>query len=106
VPDPQKVRFKDFGHGFWGVTAHFGFMESPDVRDILRRCRAKGMQTNAADTSYYLGREALIPKRGLPGMAYWRKHLLRFLSRNARPATDFFAIPPNRVIEIGMQIEF
>jgi KUP system potassium uptake protein len=106
VPDAQKVRLKDFGQGFWGVTAHYGFMESPDVSDILTRCHRKGMQTNTADTSYYLGREALIPKRGLPGMAYWRKHLFRFLSRNARSATDFFAIPPNRVIELGMQIEF
>jgi KUP system potassium uptake protein len=105
VADAQKVRLKDFGQGFWAVTAHYGFMESPDVTDILRRCRAKGLETNTADTSYYLGRESLIPKRGLRGMANWRKHLFRFLSRNARPATDFFAIPPNRVVEIGMQIE-
>jgi len=106
VGEEQKVRLRDFGFGFWAVTAHYGFMESPDVRDILRRCRAKGLETKAADTSFYLGRETLIPKRGRLGMAIWRKHLFRFLSRNARPATDFFAIPPNRVVEIGMQIEF
>lgn len=106
VPDEQKVRLKNFGHGFWAVTAHYGFMESPDVTDILRRCRAKGLATHTADTSFYLGRESIIPKRGVPGMAEWRKYLFRFLSRNARPATDFFAIPPNRVVEIGMQIEF
>jgi KUP system potassium uptake protein len=106
VREEQKVRLKDFGHGFWAVTAHYGFMESPDVTDILRRCRERGLETNTADTSYYLGRETLIPKRGGRGMADWRKHLFRFLSRNARPATDFFAIPPNRVVEIGMQIEF
>jgi KUP system potassium uptake protein len=106
VRDEHKVRLKDFGQGFWAVTAHYGFMESPDVSDILSRCRAKGLSTHTADTSYYLGREALMPKRGLPGMAYWRKHLFRFLSRNARSATDFFAIPPNRVVELGQQIEF
>jgi KUP system potassium uptake protein len=106
VPDEHKVRLKDFGQGFWAVTAHYGFMESPDVTDILRRCRAKGLATHTADTSFYLGRESIIPKPGVPGMAGWRKHLFRFLSRNARPATDFFAIPPNRVVEIGMQIEF
>jgi len=106
VREEQKVRLKDFGQGFWAVTAHYGFMESPDVTDILRRCRERGLETNTADTSYYLGRETLIPKRGGLGMADWRKHLFRFLSRNARPATDFFAIPPNRVVEIGMQIEF
>jgi KUP system potassium uptake protein len=106
VREEQKVRLKEFGQGFWAVTAHYGFMESPDVSDILRRCRAKGLETKAADTSFYLGRETLIPKPGRRGMAIWRKHLFRFLSRNARPATDFFAIPHNRVVEIGMQIEF
>jgi KUP system potassium uptake protein len=106
VRGKEKVRLKDLGHGFWAVTAHYGFMESPDVTDILRRCRDRGLETKTADTSFYLGRETLIPKRGVPGMATWRKHLFRFLSRNARSATDFFAIPPNRVVEIGMQIEF
>jgi KUP system potassium uptake protein len=105
VPERLKVRLKSFGQGFWAVTAHYGFMESPDVTDILRRCRDRGLETDTADTSFYLGRETLIPKRGGYGMADWRKHLFRFLSRNARPATDFFAIPPNRVVEIGMQIE-
>jgi KUP system potassium uptake protein len=105
VPDQYKIRLKCFEHGFWAVTAHYGFMESPDVTDIMRRCRARGLETNAADTSFYVGRETLIPKHG-EGMADWRKHLFRFLSRNARSATDFFAIPPNRVVEIGAQIEF
>ena len=106
VREEQKVHLRDFGLGFWAVTAHYGFMESPDVTDILHRCRAKGLETKAMDTSFYLGRETIIPKPGRVGMAVWRKHLFRFLSRNARPATDFFAIPPNRVVEIGMQIEF
>ena len=106
VRDEHKLRLKDLGHGFWAVTAHYGFMESPDVSDILRRCRAMGLVTNTSDTSFYLGRESIIPTRKLAGMANWRKHLFRFLSRNARSPTDFFAIPHNRVVEIGMQIEF
>jgi len=106
VPDLQKVRLKRFTEGFWAVTAHYGFMESPDVMDILRRCRARGLEADLADTSFYLGRETLILKRNGQGMADWRKFLFRFLSRNARSATDFFAIPPNRVVEIGAQIEF
>jgi KUP system potassium uptake protein len=106
VPEERRVHLKEFSEGFWAVTAHYGFMESPSITNILRRCKAKGLETKAGDTSFYLGRETLIPKRGLPGMAYWRKHLFRFLSRNARSATDFFAIPHNRVVEIGMQIEF
>ncbi len=106
VPDHHKIRLRRFEQGFWAVTAHYGFMESPDVMDILRRCRERGLVTEPGDTSFYLGRETLIPKRGTGGMADWRKYLFRFLSRNARPATDFFALPPNRVVEIGAQIEF
>jgi KUP system potassium uptake protein len=104
VPDADKVRVKSFGQGFWGVTAHYGFKESPAVLDILRRCKAQGLPIDEADTSYYLGRETL---RSVPGkgMAEWRKVLFRFLSRNARSASDFFSLPPNRVVEIGAQIE-
>jgi KUP system potassium uptake protein len=104
VPDQDKVRVKSFGQGFWGVTAHYGFKESPAVLDVLRRCKSQGLPINEADTSYYLGRETLRSVQGR-GMAEWRKMLFRFLSRNARSASDFFALPPNRVVEIGAQIE-
>jgi KUP system potassium uptake protein len=104
VADAEKVRVKSFGQGFWGVTAHFGFKESPDVIGVLRLCKAQGLPLNEADTSFYLGRETLRSVKGA-GMAEWRKLLFRFLSRNARSATDFFALPPNRVVEIGAQIE-
>jgi KUP system potassium uptake protein len=104
VADEDKVRIKAFGQGFWGVTAHYGFMETPKVLDVLARCQAQGMPINDADTSYYLGRETLFSGHA-GGMAEWRKMLFRFLSRNARSPTDFFAIPPNRVVEIGAQIE-
>ena len=100
----DKVRIKSFGQGFWGVTAHFGFKESPDVIGVLRLCKAQGVPINEADTSFYLGRETLRSVKGA-GMAEWRKILFRFLSRNARSATDFFSLPPNRVVEIGAQIE-
>ena len=104
VPDADKVRVKSFGQGFWGVTAHYGFKESPEALDVLRRCKAQGLPIDEADTSFYLGRETLRSVRG-KGMAEWRKMLFRFLSRNARSASDFFALPPNRVVEIGAQIE-
>ena len=104
VADRDKVRLKSFGQGFWAVTAHYGFMESPKVLDVLRRCKLQELRVNEADISFYLGRETLLSMKG-SGMAEWRKVLFRFLSRNARSATDFFAIPPNRVVEIGAQIE-
>ncbi len=105
VPPKQSVRYKAFGQGFWAVTAHYGFMQSPNVLEALRRCRPAGLRLNPNDTSYYLGRETLVPTPGRTGMSQWRKRLFRLLSRNARSATDFFNIPPNRVVEIGTHIE-
>jgi KUP system potassium uptake protein len=103
--DPgDELRLKDFGQGFWAVTAHYGFMQSPDLMQTLRSCGARGLKLNEADTSFYLGRETLLSVDG-KGMAMWRKRLFRFLSRNSRSATDFFSLPANRVVEIGSQIE-
>ncbi len=112
VPAAESIRMKSFGQGFWAVTAHYGFMESPDVMEILQRCRPLGLRVTEARTSFYLGREILVAgkgkghgKRTARAISEWRKRLFSFLSRNARPATDFFAIPPDRVVEIGAQIE-
>jgi KUP system potassium uptake protein len=104
VPAADFVRIKFFDRGFWAVTAHYGFMQTPDVLQVLRACAGQGLYINENETSFYLGRETLITGRG-KGMTQWRKRLFRFLSRNARSATDFFSIPPNRVVEIGTQIE-
>jgi KUP system potassium uptake protein len=81
-----------------------GFMQTPKVIDILRVCEKMGLHTSKANTSFYLGREKLVITRN-PGLSWPRKVLFSFLSRNARPATDFFDIPPERVVEMGMQLE-
>lgn len=104
VPVEDSVHLKRFGHGFWAVTAHCGFTESPSVTEVLRRCEPLGLRVTEANASYYLGRETLVSTRSR-GMAMWRKRLFAFLSRNARAPTDFFAIPPNRVVEFGARIE-
>jgi KUP system potassium uptake protein len=100
----DRIHYKNFGQGFWGVTAHYGFMETPNVPHVLRRCAALGLRIDESETSYFLGRETLLPTRSR-NLAFWRKRIFRFLSRNSRAATDFFAIPPNRVVEIGTQVE-
>ncbi|MEO7669377.1 MAG: potassium transporter Kup [Polyangia bacterium] len=100
----RRINMKAFGQGFWAVTAHYGFMEMPDMADLMRRCVDVGLSIDLADTSYYVGRETLLLTKDA-SLALWRKRLFRFLSRNARSATDFFAIPPNRVVEVGTQIE-
>jgi KUP system potassium uptake protein len=105
VPPSQRLTsVNDLGHGFYQVTASYGFLQTPNVNEVLDACGARDLQTNRADTSFYLGRETLLitDKRG---MSRWRKILFSFMSRNARPANAFFQIPPNRVVELGTQIE-
>ncbi|RYG70872.1 potassium transporter Kup, partial [bacterium] len=104
VAQKDRLLVKDVGFGFYTVAARFGFMEAPNVIELLELCRAEGLETNKRDTSYYLGRETLLTT-GKSHMARWRKWLFALMSRNARPATAFFGLPPNRVVEMGTQIE-
>ena len=100
-----SATIQTLGEGFHLVSATYGFMQTPDVPRLLTRLRHQGLRADKATTSYYLGREQLILTKK-PGMAGWRKRLFLIMSRNARPATEFFNLPPNRVVELGAQIEF
>ncbi len=105
VPDAERVTVEPLEQGFFRVTATYGFMETPDVPEILELCVPHGLKTVPLQTSYYLGRERIIPT-GPAKMVRWRKKVFAFMSRNAQPATQFFGLPPNRVVELGAQIEF
>ncbi|XXF81485.1 potassium transporter Kup [Myxococcaceae bacterium GXIMD 01537] len=100
----ERVEVEPLEQGFVRVVARYGFMENPSIPDILKRCREKGLQFQLMGTSFFLGRETLIPSKK-PGMAMWREALFAWMSRNARSATAFFRIPPNRVVELGTQVE-
>jgi KUP system potassium uptake protein len=104
VPMEQRVRVEPLGQGFQRVVAQFGYRQSPRVPEILRRARSLGLQTRPETTSFYVGRETVLP-RGRSRMARWRKVLFRVISRNARATPDYFAIPPGRVVELGMQLD-
>ena len=104
VADEERVEIKDLGHGFYQVVARYGFVQHPNVPQILEACARHGLHTQLESTSFFLGRETLLTG-GRARIMRWRKALFAFLSRNARPATAFFGIPPNRVLEIGMQVE-
>lgn len=92
------------GEGFWRVVARYGFMEAPDVPHVLRLADAAGLPFRPGETHYVLGRETIIPA-DRPGMALWRERLFGVMHRNAMPATAFFGLPPNRVVELGAQVE-
>jgi KUP system potassium uptake protein len=105
VEDDERVKVTTLAHGFFRVTATYGFMETPNVPRLLALGARQGLRTKLQDTSYYLGRERLIPSGPSP-MPRWRKNLFAIMARNALSATQFFGIPPNRVVELGAQIEF
>lgn len=92
------------GQGFYRVRAQYGFMQTPNVLELMDICADQGLETRDTDTSYFLGRETLVIS-GKRSMARWRKVLFAVMSRNARPANAFFHIPPDRVVELGTQIE-
>jgi len=126
VDDDRRVECRELGQGFYQVLARYGFMETPDVPAALAaltRPQAPGSRPltfKALDTTYYLGRETLIASRTTaaaraPGdsaaaprerMARWRKRLFILMTRNAQPATAFFNLPANRVVELGAQLQF
>ncbi len=104
VAPADRVQVEKLPHGFWRVIAHYGFMQVPNVLKTLRRAQRSGLACDPDTTSFFLGRETLLAT-GRSGMARWRKSLFGFLSRNSRTATSFFGLPPNRVVEMGAQIE-
>jgi len=103
VPE-KRVTVKRSGKGFHSVVAHYGFMQDPDINDIVAACKTHGLSIPVEGTTFFLGRETLIAS-DRPGMAMWRERLFSFMSRNALRATAFFKIPPNQVFEVGAQVE-
>ena len=105
VPASERVAVEDLTNGIYRVKAYYGFLQTPNVEEIRARCAEAGVKTRRMETTYYLGREQLIPI-GSSGLSRWRKKLFSVMSRNAQSATQYYGIPPNRVVELGAQIEF
>ena len=103
VPEIDRVEIHDLGESFWQVTIQYGFKDEPDIPAALAMCAHFGLEFDMMDTSFFLGRETLIP-RSNKDMAYWRVLLFATIFRNASSLTDFFKIPANRVVELGSQV--
>ena len=104
VPMRNRVAVEDLGQGFHRIVAHYGFMQQPDIPAALALASSPEFPIDPMTTTYFVGREKLIPARK-SGMARWREVLFSYLSRNAQSPTDFFRLPPNRVVELGAQVE-
>jgi KUP system potassium uptake protein len=104
VPPAEALSVEEHDHGFYRLIARTGFMQTPNVPQLLLRARELGLVCEPSTTSYYLGHESLLTS-GPSRMMRWRKALFAFVSRNARSATSYFGIPPGRVVELGMQVD-
>ena len=104
VRDAQRIHLREIGNGIWHVTVRYGFMEDPNVPAALALARQQGLEIDTDDLAYFLGRETILVTR-TPGMARWREQLFVLMARNAVRATAFFRLPPERVVELGVQVE-
>jgi KUP system potassium uptake protein len=104
VPPDRRVIIEELPHGFHRVTVSYGFMQTPDMGEIVTRLGEKGLKVDIQETTFFLGRERVVPSKS-SGIPRWRTWLFSFLSRNSQRATAFFNLPPDRVVEVGSQIE-
>lgn len=105
LEEEKRLQVEDLANGFYSIVGNFGFMEEPDIPKLLEQCRVGRAEIKTEEVSYFLSKETLIPKRQPGGMALWREVLFTIMSRNATSAASFFKLAPNRVVELGMQVE-
>jgi KUP system potassium uptake protein len=104
VRDDERISIQPLDHGMFNVRVQYGFMEDPDVPAALRQAGEQGLTLDVEDVIYFLGRETIIVT-SRKGMATWREKLFVLMARNAVRATAFFRLPPERVVELGVQVE-
>jgi KUP system potassium uptake protein len=107
VGDEQRLEIRELGKGFYTIRIRYGFMDEPNILRALAQCRVGGFRFNLMETSFIIGREKLRqrPRPHHKGLWRWRDALFILMSNNTLDATEFFRIPPNRVVELGGQVE-
>ena len=104
VDPDERLTVRSMGANIYNARIQYGFMEDPDIPGVLGQLRVAGVPIDEDDLTFFLGRETIVvgPR---PGMATWREKLFVLMSRNAVRATAFFKLPPERVVELGVQVE-
>jgi KUP system potassium uptake protein len=105
VSDERRLEIEEIGKGFYTMRVRYGFMDEPNVMRALAQCRVQHFRINLMETSFFIGREKLRPEPRRHAFWRWRDRLFILLTKLALDATEFFRIPPNRVVELGGQIE-
>jgi KUP system potassium uptake protein len=103
VSEDKRVRIEPVNDDFKKIIVTYGFMESPNIPKALGLCRKLGLKFDIMATSFFLGRRSVVPS-AQSGMPLWQDKLFIFLMKNAANPTDFFKIPPGRVVELGTQV--
>lgn len=104
VPSANRTEVREIGEGVWRALSRYGYMESPDVTDLVEKIRALGVPLKPSEATFYFNREMIITG-GDAKMWQWQKHFYSFLSRNARQARDYYHLPPMQIIEVGLPIQ-
>jgi KUP system potassium uptake protein len=105
VPAERRLEINEVGKGFHTMLVRYGFMDEPNIMRAVAQCRMQHLRINLMETSFFIGREKLRPRPRGTAFWRWRDRLFIFLTNLALDATEFFRIPPNRVVELGGQIE-
>ncbi len=105
VPQEKRVEVHAAGDGFYRMILHYGFMEEVDIPGDLVASTALSEPFNMMSTSFFLGRQKLIPSKKVPGMALWREKLFAWMLKSSENAMEFFKLPTNRVVELGSQVQ-
>lgn len=104
IPKPDRVAIIEIIPNFYRILVNYGFMETPKMKHILEACRQNDIHFRVHETTFVLGRETILAG-SIPNMSLWREKLFAIMSKNAQRPTAFFKIPPNQVIEVGIQVE-
>ncbi len=104
VPVSERVQVEDLGNQCYQISIQYGFKDEPHIPQALELCKKYGLEFNMLETSFFIARQTVISTPSA-GMAQWRERIFISMSRNARGAADYYQIPPNRVIELGTQVE-
>ena len=104
VPVEERLTLREVGEGIWRLIGRYGYMQSPDVGDLMNAIKARGLATTPGAAIYFFNREMILTG-GSAAMWEWEKRLYAILSRNASPAQHYYKIPPSQIIELGLPVQ-
>jgi KUP system potassium uptake protein len=104
IKESERLAMIEVAPNFWRATARYGFMERPDIPNLLKQAREQGCSIGFDDVTYYVGHETIVHREDGKGLAEWEESLFAAMERNAVHVSDFFRLPSNEVVEIGRQV--